>query len=83
MGPFRIQWPRHILANNGRQLGFEDVPADLLAGVDVYKNPSADLIEGAIGGLVNLRTRKPFDQSGQLFAASVDVNYADLRKKAF
>jgi TonB-dependent receptor len=70
-------------ANNGRQLGFEDVPADLLAGVDVYKNPSADLIEGAIGGLVNLRTRKPFDQSGQLFAASVDVNYADLRKKAF
>jgi len=70
-------------ANNGRQLGFEDVPADLLAGVDVYKNPSADLIEGAIGGLVNLRTRKPFDQSGQLVAASVDVNYADLRKKAF
>src|SRR5437870_10947259 len=65
-------------ANNGRVLGFEDVPADLLAGVDVYKNPSADLTEGAIGGLVNLRTRKPFDQSGQLFAASVDVNYADL-----
>src|SRR3954454_12955571 len=70
-------------ANNGRQLGFEDVPADLLAGVDVYKNPSADLIEGGIGGLVNLRTRKPFDQPGQLVAASVDVNYADLRKKAF
>lgn len=70
-------------ANNGRQLGFEDVPADLLAGVDVYKNPSADLIEGAIGGLVNLRTRKPFDQPGQLVAASVDVNYADLRKKKF
>jgi TonB-dependent receptor len=70
-------------ANNGRQLGFEDVPADLLAGVDVYKNPTADLIEGAIGGLVNLRTRKPFDQPGQLVAASVDANYADLRKKTF
>ena len=70
-------------ANNGRALGFEDVPADLLAGVDVYKNPSADLIEGGIGGLVNLRTRKPFDQSGQLVAFSADVNYADLRKKAF
>jgi TonB-dependent receptor len=70
-------------ANNGRTLGFEDVPADLLAGVDVYKNPSADLIEGAIGGLVNLRTRKPFDQSGQLIAFSTDYNYADLRKKGF
>lgn len=70
-------------ANNGRALSFEDVPADLLAGVDVYKNPSADLIEGGIGGLVNLRTRKPFDQSGQLIAFSADVNYADLREKAF
>lgn len=70
-------------ANNGRALGFEDVPADLLAGVDVYKNPSADLIEGGIGGLVNLRTRKPFDQAGQLVAFSADVNYADLRKKKF
>lgn len=70
-------------ANSGRSLGFEDVPADLLAGVDVYKNPSADLIEGGIGGLVNLRTRKPFDQSGQLIAFSADHNYADLRKKGF
>ena len=70
-------------ANNGRALSFEDVPADLLAGVDVYKNPSADLIEGGVGGLVNLRTRKPFDQSGQLIAISADANYADLRKKTY
>jgi len=70
-------------ANNGRALSFEDVPADLLAGVDVYKNPSAELIEGGIGGLVNLRTRKPFDQPGQLIAGSVDYNYADLRKKGY
>src|SRR5437879_430212 len=72
-----------LSANNGRSLGFEDVPADLLAGVDVYKNPTADLVEGGIGGLVNLRTRKPFDQSGQLIGFSADVNYADLRKKSF
>lgn len=70
-------------ANNGRALSFEDVPADLLAGVDVYKNPSADLIEGGIGGLVNLRTRKPFDQPGQLIAFSADYNYADLLEKGF
>lgn len=70
-------------ANNGRSLSFEDVPADLLAGVDVYKNPTADLVEGGVGGLVNLRTRKPFDQSGQLVAFSADFNYADLREKGF
>jgi TonB-dependent receptor len=70
-------------ARDGRALNFEDVSADLLAGIDVYKNPSADLIEGGIGGLVNLRTRKPLDQSGQLIAVSGDYNYADLRKKGF
>jgi TonB-dependent receptor len=70
-------------ARNGRGLNFEDVSADLLAGVDVYKNPSADLVEGGIGGTVDLRTRKPFDQSGQLIAASADYNYADFRKKGF
>jgi TonB-dependent receptor len=70
-------------ASNGRVLSFEDVSADLLAGVDVYKNPSAELIEGGIGGIVNLRTRKPFDQAGQLVAGSLDYNYADLLKDGF
>lgn len=70
-------------ANNGRGLSFEDIPADLLMGVDVYKNPSADMIEGGVGGLVNLRTRKPFDAPGQVIAGSADYNYADLRKKGY
>jgi TonB-dependent receptor len=70
-------------ANNGRTLGFEDVPADMLSAIEVYKNPTSDQIEGGIGGIVNLVTRKPFDQSGQLIAADIDYNYADLRKKGF
>src|SRR3954468_5091246 len=70
-------------ANNGRDLSFEDVSADLLAGVDVYKNPSAELVEGGSGGIVNLRTRKPFDAPGHIIAFAGDANYADLRKKKF
>lgn len=70
-------------ANNGRGLSFEDVSADLLAGVDVYKNPSAEMIEGGVGGIVNLRTRLPFDNSGLLIAASGDYNYGDLFDKGF
>ncbi|MBB3693296.1 TonB-dependent receptor [Sphingomonas sp. BK580] len=65
-------------ANNGRTLSLEDVPSELLAGVDVYKNPSANLIEGGIGGLVNLRTRKPFDFDGFKLSASATANYYDL-----
>ncbi len=70
-------------ANDGRNVGFEDVSADLLAGIDVYKNPSADMIEGGVGGTVNLRTRMPLDSHRQVIAFSGDYNYADLLKKGF
>ncbi|MBW8891803.1 MAG: TonB-dependent receptor [Burkholderiales bacterium] len=68
-------------ANQGRTLGFEDVPPELMAGVDVYKNPSAEQIEGAIGGLVNLRTALPFDFPGFKGSISLDVSRNSLAKK--
>jgi len=69
-------------ASGGRSLGFEDVPSELLAGVDVYKNPSAQMIEGGIGGTVNLRTRMPFDQEKTLITATIGANYYDLAEDA-
>jgi iron complex outermembrane receptor protein len=69
-------------ANGGRSLNFEDVPPELMAGVDVYKNPSAEQIEGAIGGLVNLRTAMPFDYQGMKASISAGSTYATLNKKS-
>ncbi len=37
----------------------EGVPSELLGGVDVYKSPNARLLEGGLGGTVNLKTRNP------------------------
>ena len=68
-------------SNGGRALSFEDVPPELMAGVDVYKNPSAEQIEGGISGLVNLRTAMPFDIKGQRVSASVEGTYTELNKK--
>jgi TonB-dependent receptor len=68
-------------ANGGRALNFEDVPPELMSGVDVYKNPSAVQVEGAIGGLVNLRTALPFDYAGFKAALTVGGNYNDLQGK--
>jgi TonB-dependent receptor len=65
-------------ANGGRALNFEDVPPELMAGVDVYKNPSAEQIEGAIGGLVNLRTALPFDFKGMKGGFSVQETHSAL-----
>jgi TonB-dependent receptor len=68
-------------ANNGRALGFADVPSELLGGVDVFKSPSADRVEGGIAGVVNLRTRLPFDKKGLVIAGSLELNYGDFAKK--
>jgi TonB-dependent receptor len=68
-------------ANNGRGLGFADIPAELLSGVDVYKSPSAERIEGGTAGLVNLRTRVPFDSKGFVLAGTLSGTYSDFIKK--
>ena len=65
-------------ANGGRALSWDEVGADLLAGVDVYKNPSAEMIEGGLGGTINLRTRLPFDATGPVVSASVSGTHYDL-----
>jgi TonB-dependent receptor len=69
-------------ANSGRGLSFEDVPAELMSGVDVYKNPNAEIIEGGIGGTVDLRTRMPFDAPGQQIGFSTGINEGDISEKS-
>lgn len=49
----------------GRDFAFDVLPSDVIGGADVVKGAQASLTEGAIGGLVNLRSASPFDQRGQ------------------
>lgn len=67
-------------ANGGRALDWSSIPPELVGGVDIYKNQSADLIEGGIGGTINLRTLEPFDRSGHVLAISGEATYTDLRE---
>lgn len=69
-------------ANSSRGLSWGDVSPELMTGVDTYKNQMAELIEGGIAGTVNMRTRVPFDQDGQMTALSISGNYGDLSEKA-
>ena len=68
-------------ANSSRGISWTDITPELLQGVDVYKNQTADMIEGGIAGTVDLRTRVPFDAKGQLIQFAVKANYGDLDKK--
>ncbi|OHT19085.1 TonB-dependent receptor [Edaphosphingomonas haloaromaticamans] len=68
-------------ADASRGLNFNDVSPELMAGVDVYKNQTAEMIEGGIAGTVNLRTRLPFDQDGLLVSGNLKGNYGDRSDK--
>lgn len=68
-------------AGGDRGVSFEDIPSELLGGVDVYKSPSADLIEGGIGGLINLKTRRPLDFKGFQISGTARGYYYDNTDK--
>lgn len=66
-------------ANSGRSLSFEDIPPELIGGVEVFKNQTADMVEGGIAGTVNLVTKKPFDGGGgRKIQVAADATYADF-----
>jgi iron complex outermembrane recepter protein len=59
-----------IFTGTGRGLALQDIPAELVAGVDVYKSTSPDKVEGGIAGLIDIRLRKPLDFNKPQIAAS-------------
>lgn len=68
-------------SDGGRALDWSSIPPQLIEGVDVYKNQSADLIEGGIGGSINLRTIEPFDRQEGFAVVSLEGTYSDLREE--
>lgn len=65
-------------AGNGRTVNFADFPAEMVAGVDVYKSASANHLEGGIGGLIDVRTYRPFDFQGRQIVVSGRLINGDL-----
>ena len=72
---------RAYFTAGGREFNIESAIPGMIAGVDVFKNPSAEHIEGGIGGIINVRTRKPLDFKGLTIGAAVSGRYNDLSEK--
>jgi TonB-dependent receptor len=70
-----------IFTTTGRTYAFQNLPAEVLAGLNVYKTASADQIEGGIAGLVDVRTHRPFDFEGFQMAGSLTGTYATVAEK--
>ena len=45
----------------GREFSFDTLPSELIRSASVIKSPTADLLDGSIGGAVDVRTARPFD----------------------
>lgn len=67
---------REIFTAEGRFVAIQDFPAGTVAALEVYKNGTANLVEGGIGGQVNVRGRRPFDFAGFELSGSLNgVNW--------
>lgn len=72
---------REVFTAELRNVALQDFPAGALAGLEVYKTTTADQIEGGIAGLINVRSRRPFDFDGFQIAGAVRGSYGDQAKK--
>lgn len=62
---------REIFTAETRVVALQDFPSSNIAALEVYKSATADLVSPGLAGIVNVRSRKPFDfQNGQ-FSGSV------------
>jgi iron complex outermembrane receptor protein len=64
--------------NPSRGFNYDILASELVSSLEVYKSPEADMDEGSIGGLVNVRTRRPMDLRPFTIQASAEALYSEL-----
>ncbi|HEY2686761.1 MAG TPA: TonB-dependent receptor [Steroidobacteraceae bacterium] len=70
--------PANIGPNTGnatRSFDFENLSADGISGIEVYKTGRADVASGGIGSTINITTARPFDFNGMRAAFSAKADY--------
>jgi len=62
-----------------RSVNFADIPSELFSGIEVLKAPTADRIEGSLGGTVNLITRRPLNiEEDYVATVTAKAKYAEI-----
>lgn len=62
LGQNLIQLNGRTTLGGGRDgINFQDMPPELLASVKVIKSPTPKMIEGALGGTIEMETQRPLD----------------------
>jgi TonB-dependent receptor len=67
---------REIFTAEARFVALQDFPAGGIAALEVFKSSTANLVEGGLAGLINVRSRRPFDFKGLEVAGALRAQYA-------
>jgi iron complex outermembrane receptor protein len=62
---------REIFTAEARSVALQDFPSGAVAAIEAFKTSTANLVEPGIAGLVNVRSRRPFDFKGLEIDGSV------------
>ena len=82
--------PYHATTYNGREiftaelrrLQLQDMPAQMLSGIEIYKPGTVNIIEPGLAGIINATTRRPFDFKGEKIAGELRMTYNDQSAQA-
>ncbi|MBA3512056.1 TonB-dependent receptor [Sphingomonas sp.] len=66
---------REIFTAERRSVALQDFPAGGISAIEAFKTSTANLVEPGLAGLVNVRSRRPFDFNGFELAGSVWSGY--------
>jgi iron complex outermembrane receptor protein len=72
---------REIFTAERRSVALQDFPAGGISAIEAFKTSTANLVEPGLSGLVNVRSRRPFDFRGFELAGSVWANYPRQSEK--
>ncbi|WP_370565633.1 TonB-dependent receptor [Luteimonas salinilitoris] len=62
----------------GRQFRYDTLPSELVSGLEVIKSPTAAMDEGAIGGVVNVKTFRPLQLGASETHLSAELSRPQL-----
>ncbi|WP_159821192.1 TonB-dependent receptor [Colwellia sp. 20A7] len=67
--------------SSGREFAFDVLPSEVISEAWVFKSATASQLEGSIGGTINLKTARPFDNKGTHGSASLTGQYGEQAEK--
>lgn len=62
-------------STQSRSFDFASLPSEFVQTLEVYKSPTADIDEGGLSGVVNVRTPKALDIGRRTFTVSINNQY--------